>query len=156
MKIFLAIDGIPGESTDDKHKDEIEVESFSWGEMGVPPSAGGGGPTGPVQMQGFTFSMRVSKASPLLFLAAATNQHFSTAVVTVRATDAQSEFLTWTLSDVFVSDFRTSGSTAGAAVTETATLAFAKIQTEYRELLPTGQPGPSVTAGWDLAQNRPL
>ena len=29
---FLRIDGIPGESTDAKHKGEIVVESFSWGE----------------------------------------------------------------------------------------------------------------------------
>ena len=29
---FLKLDGIPGESTDAKHKGEIVVESFSWGE----------------------------------------------------------------------------------------------------------------------------
>ena len=29
---FLKIDGIQGESTDAKHKDEIEVLSWSWGE----------------------------------------------------------------------------------------------------------------------------
>ena len=28
---FLKIDGIPGESTDDKHKDWIEVLSFDFG-----------------------------------------------------------------------------------------------------------------------------
>ena len=28
---FLKIDGIPGESTAEKHKGEIEIESFSWG-----------------------------------------------------------------------------------------------------------------------------
>ena len=28
---FLKLDGIKGESTDAKHKDEIDVESFSWG-----------------------------------------------------------------------------------------------------------------------------
>ena len=33
---FLKIDGIDGESQDDKHKDWIEVLSFSWG----PPGAG--------------------------------------------------------------------------------------------------------------------
>ena len=29
---FLKIDGIQGESRDDRHKDEIDIESFSWGE----------------------------------------------------------------------------------------------------------------------------
>jgi type VI secretion system secreted protein Hcp len=30
---FLKIDGIEGESTDSKHKNEIEVESFGWSEQ---------------------------------------------------------------------------------------------------------------------------
>ena len=29
---FLKLDGIPGESIDDKHKGEIDVLSWSWGE----------------------------------------------------------------------------------------------------------------------------
>ena len=28
---FIKIDGIPGESTDDKHKDWMEISTFSWG-----------------------------------------------------------------------------------------------------------------------------
>ena len=32
---FLKIDGIDGESQDSKHKDEIELESWSWGEQNV-------------------------------------------------------------------------------------------------------------------------
>ena len=28
---FLKIDGIPGESADGKHKEEIDLESWSWG-----------------------------------------------------------------------------------------------------------------------------
>ena len=40
---FLKIDGIEGESSDDKHKGEIEVESFSWGatQAGSPGPGGG-------------------------------------------------------------------------------------------------------------------
>ena len=29
---FLKFDGIKGESTDAKHKDEVDVEAWSWGE----------------------------------------------------------------------------------------------------------------------------
>ena len=36
---FIKIDGIPGESTDDKHKDWIEILSFHWGVS--QPSSGG-------------------------------------------------------------------------------------------------------------------
>ena len=38
-KIFLKIGNIKGESTDSKHKDEIDVFSWSWGVS--TPSSGG-------------------------------------------------------------------------------------------------------------------
>ena len=42
---FLKIDGIDGESSDDKHKNEIQVESWSFGETQTGTGAyGGGGP----------------------------------------------------------------------------------------------------------------
>ena len=42
---FLRIDGIPGESPDAKHKGEIDVLSWSWGEtQAVAPSAGAAAP----------------------------------------------------------------------------------------------------------------
>ena len=31
LEWFLKIDGIKGESTDERHKDEIVIEAFSWG-----------------------------------------------------------------------------------------------------------------------------
>jgi type VI secretion system secreted protein Hcp len=69
---FLKIDGIDGESQDAKHKNEIDLESFSWGAtQGGTMAFGGGGGAGKVQMQDFHFVMRVNKASPKLFLACA-------------------------------------------------------------------------------------
>ena len=42
---FLKFDGIKGESADAKHKDEIDIESWSWGETHAlgPGGSGGGG-----------------------------------------------------------------------------------------------------------------
>jgi len=39
---FLKLGDVKGESTDDKHRDEIEVLAFSWG-MNQPGSMSGGG-----------------------------------------------------------------------------------------------------------------
>ena len=56
---FLKIDGIQGESRDDRHKDEIDIESFSWGETQSGTFAvGGGGGSGKISMQDFHFTMR--------------------------------------------------------------------------------------------------
>jgi len=40
---FLKITGIPGESNDSKHKGEIEIESFTWGEHQTATASHGGG-----------------------------------------------------------------------------------------------------------------
>jgi len=50
LALFLKIDGIKGESTDVKHKDEIDIESFSWGvsHPGVVATGGGSGTGRPV------------------------------------------------------------------------------------------------------------
>src|SRR5438445_6712866 len=69
---FLKIDGIPGESADAKHKDEIQVLKYRcrYSKHGT-MSFGGGGGAGKVQMQDFHFNMHTNKASPKLFLACA-------------------------------------------------------------------------------------
>lgn len=45
LDMFIKIDGIKGESTDDKHKDEIDVLSWSWGmsQSGTVHTTGGSG-----------------------------------------------------------------------------------------------------------------
>ena len=51
---FIKFDGIKGESIDAKHKDEIDVESWSWGEThAVADPSGSGAGTGKVSMQDF-------------------------------------------------------------------------------------------------------
>src|ERR1700681_1453495 len=91
---FLKIDGIDGESHDSKHKDEIDLMSWSFGasQLGT-HSAGGGGGAGKVSMQDFHFTMHVNKATPKLFLACATGEHIKKAVLTCRkAGKDQQEF----------------------------------------------------------------
>ena len=64
---FLKIDGVQGESVDSKHKGEIDLESFSWGETSSGgQGAGGGGGAGKVSIQDFHFVMKLNKASPKL------------------------------------------------------------------------------------------
>src|SRR5204862_12063 len=103
---FLKIDGIPGESQDDKHKDEIDLESWSWGETNSGTSSGGGGGgAGKVSMQDFSFGMRVNKASPKLFLACATGQPVAEATLTCRkAGKGQQEYLKIKFSDLLISN----------------------------------------------------
>jgi len=80
---FLKLDGIQGESKADKHTDEIDVLSFSWGATQSGTFAGGGGGgAGKVAMQDFHFTMLHSKASPALMLACAQGDHIKSAILT--------------------------------------------------------------------------
>lgn len=63
---FIKIDGAPGESTDDKHKDWIEMTSFSIGtvQMGSGEVSTGGSLTaGRGEVSPFSFSHAIDKAS---------------------------------------------------------------------------------------------
>jgi type VI secretion system secreted protein Hcp len=156
---FLKIDGIPGESADSKHKDEIELESFSWGAVQTgAPGHGGGGGAGKVQMQDFHFVMTVNKASPKLFLACATGQHLKQATFVARkAGKAQQEFLLYKFTDILVSSYQTGGSSGGDLLPmDQISFNFGRIEVEYRPQKPDGTLGPPGKAGWDAKKNKPL
>jgi type VI secretion system secreted protein Hcp len=157
LDFFLKIDGIPGESQDSKHKDEIDVVAWSWGETrpAPPGSAGGGGGAGKVQIQDFTFTAQTSKASPNLMLACASGKHVKSAVLTARkAGGKQAEFLTISLSDILVSSYQAGGSEGEVIPTESVSLNFSKIQLEYRPQKADGSLGAPVKAGWDVKKNQ--
>jgi len=150
---FLKLDGIQGESMDKAHKNEIEIESFSWGatQSGT-ASHGGGMGAGRVQMQDFNFVMRVNKASPKLFLACAQGEHIRSAVLTCRkAGKEQQEYLKITFSGLMVSSFQTGGAGASdVAPMDQISLNFAKLEMEYKEQKADGSLGGAIKAHYDL------
>ena len=153
---FLKIEGIEGESQDSKHKNEIEIESWSFGgTQGGTFAAGGGGGAGKVAMQDFHFVMKSNKASPKLFLAMSSGEHIKSAILTCRkAGKDQQEFLKYTFSDILVSSFQTGGAAAGSVIpVDQISLNFAKIEKEYKEQKSDGTLGGAVKMGWDLKKN---
>ena len=152
---FLKIEGAPGESTDHKHKDEIDLLSFSFGASNASTFAfGGGGGAGKVQMTDFHFMMNVNKASPKLMLHCATGQHIKSALLCCRkAGKEQQEYLKVTFTDVMVTNFQTNGD-AGAnhLPSDSVSLAFGKIEWEYKIQNPDGTLGAALKTGYDLKQ----
>jgi type VI secretion system secreted protein Hcp len=155
---FLKIDGIAGESLDAKHKGEIELESFSWGEtqLGAATGSGGAG-AGKVQMHDFHFVARMSKASPQLLLACASGQHLKSAVLTGRRTGKdQQEFLVIKFADLLISSYQTGGVADQAFPTDQVSFNFAQISVDYRAARPDGTLDAAVHAGWDVKANKRL
>src|SRR5262249_60730707 len=95
--VFLKVDGLEGESNDSKHKNEIEVLSFSWGVnqsiTGTVSSAGTF--TGQrCDMAPLTIQKLFDKASPKAAQACAAGDHFASAVLTLcRAGGHQQPYL---------------------------------------------------------------
>jgi type VI secretion system secreted protein Hcp len=150
---FLKIDGIEGESTDAKHKGEIDLESWSWGQnQGGSHATGGGGGSGKVSMKDFHAVMKISKASPKLMLACAKGDHIPKAVLTCRkAGKDQQEYFKIIMSDLLVSSYQTGGTGQGGIVpTCQFSLNFSRIEFEYREQKADGSLGGKVHSGYCL------
>lgn len=144
---FLKVDGIVGESVDDRHAGEIEVQSWSWG-VATPPASAGAGRIGRAVVDDFQFTTHVSAASPALLLACANGRHLASATLTgVRSGGAGAPFgfLTYALTDVLVASVRHGDATGGAPFEQFA-LHAGSVEITYRGQLPTGAAAPPVTA----------
>lgn len=154
--IFAKIGDIKGESLDDKHKDEIEVLSFSWGVTNAQViSAGGGGAgAGKATFQDLTFVHTLDKASPSLLKACASGTHIKDAIITHRkAGKGQQEYLIVKLNDVFITGV-THGGSSGQPISENVTLAFAKVDLQYKPQKPDGSLDAGVQFKFDIKSNK--
>jgi len=148
---FLKIDGVPGESTDSKHKNEIDIESWSWGANNAGGVIGGGHGAGKVTMQDFHFSMRINKASPKLMLACATGDHIKEALLTCRrAGKEQQEYLKVKFSDLLVSTYQAGGSGGDIVPVDQISLNFTKVEIAYCSQKPDGKLDSPVVHNYDI------
>jgi len=152
MSIFARIGTIKGESQDAKHKDEIDVLSWSWGvSQSGNAGHGGGGGAGKASFHDFNFTHHVDKASPLVMKACATGQHISDATITVRkAGKGQQEYLIIKMTDILVTSVSTSVSAEGGTTIESVVLAFAKVDLEYKPQKPDGSLDVGLHFKYDL------
>lgn len=131
---YLKIKGIDGESKDEKLKDHIELESWSWGETQQGTGGyGGGSGAGKVAMQDFHFVMKINKASPELAKVCASGDHIGEATLICRkAGGKQEKFLEIKFTDVLVASFQTGGSGGSDILPmDQISLNFSKIEYEY-------------------------
>jgi type VI secretion system secreted protein Hcp len=154
--IFAKIGDIKGESLDDKHKDEVEVLSWSWGvsHADAGPGVGGAG-TGKASFSDFSFTHRIDKASPVLMRACATGEHIKVATITARkAGKGQQEYLIIKMNDVIVTSVNPSASVEAAATAENVVIRFAKVDLEYRPQKPDGSLDVGVHFKYDVKSQK--
>ena len=156
VDMFLKIDGIEGESTDSKHKNEIDVQSWSWGATQLATGhTGGGSGTGRASFQDVSFTKTMDKSSPALLQHLSNGKHIPKATLVCRkAGENPLEYLKMTLEDIIVTSYQTSGAAGGGEILmENITLNFARYKFEYTLQDAKGKSSGSVNAGWDIKKN---
>ena len=149
---FLKLTDIKGETAQKGHEDEIDILSWSWGESNSGSSSqGGGSGAGKVNMQDFSFAMKINKASPALFKACASGTHIAEGVLTCRRAGKEPRpYLTIKFTDCLVSSFQTGGSQGDEVPTDSISLNFSKIDYSYSPQKHDGTLGTAIPAAYDL------
>ena len=158
---FLKIDTVDGESTDDKHKNWIEVLSFSHAlEQPTSGSVSTGGGRGAQRCdhEDFTIVHTLDKASPKLALHCCNGMHLKEVKLELcRAAGDKTKYMEYKMADVIVSSVRPAGTAEEDAPIplEQVSFSYGKIEWIYTETdHATGKPKGDVKAHWDLKTNK--
>ncbi|MFB4202291.1 Protein hcp1 [wastewater metagenome] len=169
---YLKIDGIPGESLDDKHKDWIEALSFDFGasqSTSSTASSAGGASAERVNLSEFRVRKYVDKASAKLFEACCKGQHIKDVTLHVnRAGGDKLRYMEIKLEEVIVSSTNMEGTSTAASYDESVNqedvhdlpsevikFNFARIKITYtQQKRSDGQGGGNVAGGWDRTRNK--
>lgn len=151
INFFLKLDGIPGESKDAKHRDEIDILSWSLGTEHRNYSANDGSAS--PHIKDIVITKNVDKASTQLFGAYANARGMNTLVITCRkgAMD-QPEYLVVTCTDALVTSWNASGSHGDEPQGESVTFSFRKIVINYQAQQSDGTLGGVMSAEYDLTR----
>lgn len=152
--MFLRLDGIRGESLDEKHKGEIDILSYSHSWTGSDPYQGTDTRRGKACSTPVSLTKFVDASSPDLFLAVASEKVFPRAVITFRRPGGQNQFEYFrvTIDNVIVTSVVQSGSPGPGRATENVSLLGTRYQLDYLQS-PTGK-APPPRPGWDCAKNK--
>lgn len=155
---YIDIKDVPGESTAKGFEKKIELFSFSWGASN-PVTIGpgqGGASSGRVSISSFNVMKKTDVASPKLFKACCTGDHWDEMKVSLRkqtGTAGQDVFLLYTFNEVYVESVQWSGSTGGDATpTESVSFAFGKVTVEYKTQGKDGKLVAGTPVVWDITK----
>jgi len=154
---YLQLEPIKGESTDAKHKDWIEILSFSHSVMQTGSGSVSGGASrvaGKVDMSEFTFTKRFDLSSPYLNKYCCLGTHLNKAVIELCKSTGNKEVMgKYTFENVIISNVSIGGS--GEVPTESVSFNFGKVKWEYNQLSATkGAATKNMIASHDLIANK--
>jgi type VI secretion system secreted protein Hcp len=153
IEYHLKFGSIKGESAASKHKEEIELLSWSWGASNPTTIVGAGMSAGKVSMTDINFTKRVDKSSPKLLELCVTGKHVDDATLYCsKQTGGKTpdDFLTIKLKEVYVSSFSAGGSSGEDVGTESFSLTYGSINYDYKIQDKTGTLSSAGNIEFDL------
>jgi type VI secretion system secreted protein Hcp len=169
IQVFLVIPGTPGNppvaeppSTDPYFTSSfpnaavIEVKSF---EFAVENATTVGSATGEAgakaRFDELVIRKFVDQASPSLFSASVSGQHFAVVHLLVRHDGAarQAPFLDYEFQTVFITNIAWSGSDGDPEPAEAVTFEYGALKIVYKTANPDGSPAQPVSASWSQVSN---
>jgi len=128
---FLNLDGIKGESVDDKHKDWITLLSFSHGASQVTSVAGtGGSAAGKADLADLSIMKYYDKATTPIFKALVQGTHIKTGhIEAVKSGAGGKPFIKYEFQELYVTNQQVSASSE--IPTESVSFSFNQIKVEY-------------------------
>lgn len=157
---FMKVDGIPGESSDAKHKDWIELLSFAHSleqPASATASSSGGAAAERVNHGSYDIVHLLDKSSPKLYEACCTGKAIKEVTIELcRSGGDKVKYLEIKLEQVLISKVESAGASNDQGFpSEKISLSYGKIKWTYtQQKRSDGAGGGNVSAGWDLTENK--
>ena len=159
IDVYLQIDGIKGESQDDKHKEWIECTSVHWGMMqpkSATASTSGGHTSERAELDDIRFQKVADLSSPILMQTCVVGKTIPKAKFEFMRADGNGQPIKYfeiELENVLIGHM-SPGIDPGEILTESVGLKFSKVKWKYSQQKIGGGVGGNTIGGWDLSANK--
>jgi type VI secretion system secreted protein Hcp len=159
IDVYVQIEGINGESSDEKHKGWIEAVSVEWGitqPKSATASTGGGHTSERVEMEEVTFIKHADLASPILMQICSMGKTIPKVVIEFMRADGQGDRIKYfelQLENVLIGHV-SAAIQPGHIMAESVGMKFSKTKWRYTQQRIGGGVGGNTSGGWDLAANK--
>ena len=151
---FLKLDGIEGESEDEKHKKEIQILSWNWGANNVSSVSGtGGSGAGKVSLSDFNIMTNFDKATPKFFKSVCAGTHIKTGTMAaIKSGGDGKPYLKVDFKELFVTSLQISGSSEIPTIS--VSFSYNEIKIDYSTQNEQGNLTSTGPVTYDLKANK--
>ena len=159
IDVYLQIDGIKGESADERHRDWIECQSVAWS-VSQPRSAtastGGGHTAERCEHSEISVSKLADLSTPILLQLCSSGKTIPRARIEFMRADGQGERIKYfeiEMENVLIGAVSPSVG-EGDFLSENVGLKYSKVKWKYTQQKVSGGAGGNTSGGWDLSTNK--